>query len=926
MTTLDPRASAIEARRRVREGQRALSAERWVEAARCFLAALELAPRDGLAWYGQALALAGLGETQGAKQAMQRAVALDATLAARGVSLADTPLPSLPSSAGMQVPVPERAPRPRRPEASVSAAIERLAGQSDWAFAIVRPRTPVQLVSGEEWIAMARPFAAFFAEQPTPIAPILGRTEPETLAAWLGALIAGRSPTLLSYPSTKIQGAYFAEKIARYRELFDGAPVVGQARDLGDLPDLVTLDGLQGSFGDPRIVDGPEPLFVQCSSGTTGLQKAVAVTRDQLEHQVRTYAEALDVDANADRIVSWLPLYHDMGLVATLWLPLLMDVPVVFLDPFEWAARPAALYEVVASVGGTLVWQPNFAYALACRTPVSVDLSSVRSFVNCAEPISIEVTERFLRALPVRRDQLSHCYALAENVFAATQGPVGDAPRFATFDAEELAHGRVRRSPHGGRRLASCGRPLEGVEIRIDAELGEIGEILLRGPGTIDRYLGRPPERDDGWMPTGDLGFVDGGELFVTGRVADRIVSHGRNLQPHDLEEVIDGVDGVHPGRTMAVGVPDPAAGTEQVWAMFEPREGLGYSEADAVARTVADALSARFLVRADVVAVPRGWLRKTSSGKIARRANAARRLEQTARHVHIVGDSHVQVLWRRFREDHYRDVHAHWVGQLWSGGWRRVWSMIERVARNIRPEDVFVLSAGEAECRSIFGGAEDPDAAIAEAVAGYAALFRAIREVRPEGSLVYLTGIPTRPHELAEPPPEWRVVGSRADRLARQAAFYDAMRAWCDGHGVAFADACAPLQRADGAVPPAWLRDGVHLHPRYRREWLGPLTETIGLVSLASAPPAPREAFDGTWSEFRRRCVAFVEDRGEGRPFDEDRLVSDGALDSMGVVEFIGFLEAQFELGIDLVRVQRGDFDSLAAIWERWGEPRWSR
>ena len=921
-TTTDRSTEALEARRKVRDGQRALAAEQWVEAARCFLAALELSPRDGLAWYGQALALEALGQPAGAKQAMQRAVALDATLAARGVSSSATPLPSLPTSSGIQVPVPERTPRAARPDADVRGAIERLAGQNDWAFAIVRPRQPVQLVSGGEWVELARPFAERFREQPMPVVPILGRTEPDTLAAWLGALMAGRSPTLLSYPSTKIQGAYFAEKIARYRQLFGGAVVVGHPADRVDVPDLLTAADL-GSTGEDHdrmdVVEGDQQLFVQCSSGTTGLQKAVGVTRDQLEHQVRAYAEVLRLDANTDRIVSWLPLYHDMGLVATLWLPLLMDVPVVFLDPFEWAARPAALYEVVASVGGTLVWQPNFAYSLACRTPADVDLTSVRAFVSCAEPIAAEVERRFLETFPVRRDQLAHCYALAENVFAATQSPIGEPPRFAEFDAEGLARGEVRRMRQGGTRLASCGRPISGVDIRIDAEPGHIGEILLRGPCTVDGYLGRPPERSDGWMPTGDLGFLEDGELFVTGRLADQIVSQGRNLQPHDLEQVMNDWPGVHPGRTMAAGVADRVAGTEQVWALFEPAEGVGYPEADALSRNLADALQARFLVRADVSAVPRGWLRKTSSGKIARRANVERRTAQTARHVHVVGDSHVQVLWRTFREDHYRAVHAHWVGHLWADAWSRVWPLIERVARHIRPEDVFVVSAGEAECRRIFGEAADPAARIAASVDGYAALFDAIRNVRPEGPLVYATGIPTRSHEVPDALAEWSIVGELPERLANQAAFYGQMREWCAEHDVIFADLCTPFARQDGTVRDELLHDGVHLDPTHRRAWVGALTEAIGLVDLTPAPGAPQPPFQGAWADFRHRCRAFLVQRVGERAFDEDRLVTDGWLDSVGVVEFVGFLAGELELPIDLLTVRRTDFDSLRELYDRW-------
>ncbi|MEN0063755.1 MAG: AMP-binding protein [Myxococcota bacterium] len=919
--TDEPRARAIQARHHVREGQRALAAESWLEAARCFMAAIELAPRDGLAWYGQGLALEALGQPTASREAMQRAVALDGTLAARGISHGKTPLPSVPTSAGLQVPLPERTHRQPRPTADLGEALARLGTQSDWSFAVVRPGRQVDVVSGEQWVARARPWAAAFREQPHPILPMLGRTDGEVFAAWLGAILAGRAPTLLSYPSTKIQGTYFAEKIARYRALFGGAPVMGQAGDASTVDGIVCRKDLPANFefDGPTLVGARDTLFVQCSSGTTGLQKAVAVTRAQLERQVAAYADVLHLDANVDRIVSWLPLYHDMGLIATLWLPLLMDVPVVFLDPFEWAAQPRALYEVLAGVRGTLVWQPNFAYALACRTPVDVDLSSVRAFVSCAEPISPQVTDRFLRAFPVRRDQLAHCYALAENVFAATQSPIGEPPRFASFDPVALARGEVRRLAKGGVRLASCGRPIPGVQIRIEADLDRVGEILIRGPFTIDRYLGQEPTRIDGWVATGDLGFVDDGELFVTGRQADLIVHQGRNVQPHDLEEVMDGIEGVQPGRTMAVGVPDSESGTERIWAMFEPARGLGWPEADAIARTIEDAVYGSFLVRPDVMPVPRGWLRKTSSGKIARRDNAQRRATQTARHVHVIGDSHVQVLWRTFKVDFYERLHAHWVGQVWSEGWTSVWPLIERVARRIRPEDELVFSAGEAECRTRFAVAPDPFVAIDQAVDGYRALFERLRSIRPEGRITYMTGIPTRTHEVASPSPEWPIRGALVDRVAHQARFYQTMRAWCNASGFGFVDACSPFQNPDGTVQEARLHDGVHLAASHRRAWVGTLIEALGLVDLTPSPEAPRPVFDGSYDDFYERCIAFVRARARGRTIDEERLVTSGLLDSIGVVEFIGFLEAQFSLGIDLVGVQRSDFDALRGIYDRW-------
>jgi acyl-CoA synthetase (AMP-forming)/AMP-acid ligase II len=291
---------------------------------------------------------------------------------------------------------------------------------------------------------------------------------------------------------------------------------------------------------------------------------------------------------------------------------------------------------------------PNFAFAFlaqgASRTPRPArDLSSVRAWINCSEPIQSGTVERFLEAFAgdgVRDASLGACYALAENVFAATQSRPGPLRRLRV-DREALSCGMVREAPDGrdSITLVSCGDPLPTTGVRIVGPTGEaspamaIGEIQVRGEHLFAGYFHRPDlteaSHKEGWFATGDLGFLWDGELYVTGRAKDLIIVQGRNFYPGDIEHVVGELPGVAPGRVVAFGVPDPSAGTEQLIVLAEPSADEPSPMLPLQIRArVAEAFA---LTPHDVRVVPRRWLVKSTSGKLARRDNRDKYL----RHVH---------------------------------------------------------------------------------------------------------------------------------------------------------------------------------------------------------------------------------------------------------------------------------------------------
>jgi acyl-CoA synthetase (AMP-forming)/AMP-acid ligase II len=472
------------------------------------------------------------------------------------------------------------------------------------------------------------------------------------LSAWLAPLLAGAIPSIFPWPTEKLSAEYYDGSVSallsicgatalltthdllgRLSPLAAGAPALKTVLDVDGLAPVPTLPGIPRA----RLEDAEAISILQHSSGSTGLQKGVALSSRAVFAQLDNYGRALEVTAG-DRVANWMPLYHDGGLIAGFLQPLLLGLPLSILSPIDWIHDPVLLLEAITRDRSTLCWLPNFAYNfLAAKIPdrklAGIDLSSMRAFVNTAEPVRASSHARFLdrfRDFGLDPLALTTSYGTAENVLAMTQSDPSAPVRIDVVDRGRLARGKVAIPAEPGPDAAamlSSGAPIPGTRLRVvDAEFRDfpdrrVGEILLSSDCMLTEYFRRPDLTaeafHEGWYRTGDEGYFADGEIYVTGRRKDLIIVGGANVYPQDLEFLADHVPGVHPGRTVAFGVDNDRTGTEDVVVLFEPeRSGDGNAVREAVREAIARQSD---VVARDVRAVAPMWLIKTSSGKISR-------------------------------------------------------------------------------------------------------------------------------------------------------------------------------------------------------------------------------------------------------------------------------------------------------------------
>ncbi|NTU62330.1 MAG: fatty acyl-AMP ligase, partial [Chloroflexi bacterium] len=395
--------------------------------------------------------------------------------------------------------------------------------------------------------------------------------------------------------------------------------------------------------------DASEIAFLQHSSGTTGLQKGVALSHEAVLNQVASYSEAIALNDD-DVIVSWLPLYHDMGLIAGFILPLVQGVPLVMMSPFDWVAHPALLLHAIHDYRGTLCWLPNFAYnhcarRIRQRDSEGMSLASMRLFINCSEPVRYESHQMFLErfaANGVTNEMLTVSYAMAENTFAVTQTPLGQAARSDVVDRIELEQNRfakpVERDHPNAQVRVSCGPAITNTAAKIIDEAGnalperQVGQVVVQSDCMLSEYYKRPDLQpfQDGWYRTGDMGYMADGELYIVGRLKDLIINAGKNVYPQDIEAIVNTVPGVYPGRAVVFGVADEREGTELIGVVAEVTVDDPL-ERKHLATQIRNTVAKQSMVTVTYVhLVGERWLIKTSSGKIARAANREKWLAET--------------------------------------------------------------------------------------------------------------------------------------------------------------------------------------------------------------------------------------------------------------------------------------------------------
>ena len=566
-----------------------------------------------------------------------------------------------PARAAGAVSVQPPAPATSGPPADARTLVEVL----DWHVERQPDRTQITLLGDEgethiSYLALAqasRRVAAGLQQRglaPRQTVAIMLPTSADYFYVYFGILLAGGVPVPI-YPPARL--AQIEEHVRRHGRILANARAammvtVRQGRGVARLLQaqvetlraVVSADELleAGEALQPVAIDASDTAFIQYTSGSTGDPKGVVLTHANLLANLRAMGPALGIRPD-DVFVSWLPLYHDMGLIGA-WLgTLYYGLPLVVMSPLAFLARPARWLRAIQDYRGTLSAAPNFAYELCARKIddaelQGLDLSSWRLAANGAEAVLPETLARFRdRFAPygLRPSAITPVYGLAECSVGLAfpppgRGPRIDAVRRDAFVAEGQALPAGDDDPTA-LRFVSCGHAIPGHALRVvDAQGRPVAERLegrleFQGPSATAGYLDNPKATAqllrDGWLDTGDRAYLADGELFITGRVKDIVIRGGRNIYPHEVEEVVSEVAGVRKGCVAVFGSVDPAGGTERLVVLAETRERAPESR-ERVRAAVADRVFGALGEPADlIVLAPPHTVLKTSSGKVRRSA-----------------------------------------------------------------------------------------------------------------------------------------------------------------------------------------------------------------------------------------------------------------------------------------------------------------
>jgi fatty-acyl-CoA synthase len=481
---------------------------------------------------------------------------------------------------------------------------------------------------------------------------------PAAQAVWL----CGGSVTMLHQPTARTDLATWAEDTVSVLRMIDsrlvllGAPfdALGPALTERGIP-FRTFDSLADADGpedaaiepDADVAGEDDTALLQLTSGSTAEPKAVRITHRNLFANLSGMVEASKLDIERDVMVSWLPLFHDMGMVGFLTVPMTTGLELVTVTPADFLTRPLLWAELISKYGGTVTAAPNFAYAVLGRQLVrveegSLDLSTLRIALNGAEPIDPDAVEAFTSAgakFGLRPESVLAAYGMAETALGVSFAPVDVGLEVDHIDADQLESHRqaVPAGDRPSRRFPRLGPPLPGIEARVVGDDGrvlgerEVGVLQLRGDSVTPGYLtvhGPVATQDaEGWIDTGDEGYLADGDVVVCGRRKDVIIMGGRNIYPTDIERAAGTAGDVRAGNAVAVRVlagGESGRHRESFTVAVESRKA-GDPEAEQLIRkdVISRVVSAVGVRPAEVVVLGPGTLPKTPSGKLRRAATA---------------------------------------------------------------------------------------------------------------------------------------------------------------------------------------------------------------------------------------------------------------------------------------------------------------
>jgi acyl-CoA synthetase (AMP-forming)/AMP-acid ligase II len=428
---------------------------------------------------------------------------------------------------------------------------------------------------------------------------LIFQTSPELVLAWLGVVAAGRVPLILQYPTQKISKEYWHSSVrdtmtrCQIGTLLCASCLSHFAPE--QLAPTIFLEPLtqedSGTFDLKFPMDGH---ILQLSSGTTGFKKPIRFDFNSLQKHAFLYNQVMGL-TNRDRIVSWLPLYHDMGFIACFVMPLLLGTPVIMIDPMNWVAQPRLLFDAIERFGGSVCYMPNFGFEVMSKLGKSGPFPTMRHWISCSEPTYAATLERFIAATNVAPATISTCYGMAENVFAVTQ-----SSGFRVIERD-------------GQRHVSCGSAIPQTEVK---EVS--GELFVRSPHSLNGYEGGGEICDqEGFFATGDIGFIQDSEIVVTGRMQDLANIGGRKFLLNDLDFALGQLFPKSAGRIASLAIFDGASGTEKALFLIEVENFWEWERSPDIPRLVREVIGVEWM---EVHFVPPRFITKTSSGKINRK------------------------------------------------------------------------------------------------------------------------------------------------------------------------------------------------------------------------------------------------------------------------------------------------------------------
>jgi acyl-CoA synthetase (AMP-forming)/AMP-acid ligase II/acetyltransferase-like isoleucine patch superfamily enzyme len=469
----------------------------------------------------------------------------------------------------------------------------------------------------------------------------------DLFASFYAAINLGIIPAYYAYPSPKQTVESFVismQNLLNYNEIslvitFEEVEIV--LRDQKDefAKNLQTVD-----FTKINRVDGEnqfqfleitQEAFLQFSSGTTAAKKGVLIDIPSLFNQIEAYAPSLEFNEDS-RIISWLPHYHDMGLIACMFLPFIQKIPIIMMSPFEWVKNPGILLKSIEEQQGTHIWLPNFALGHICKTHSenelrSYNLHSLKRIVLCSEPVLYETLSDFKQKMNWDSDstiRIDNCYAMAENTYAMTQtGPNGI--NFIEIDENSFQKEHKIVLQTSGKKIASAGYPLPNIQIVINDTHGNalpedvVGEVLIKSNCMLRGYYKNEKATEEafvnGFFNTGDLGFFHDGQLYITGRKKELIIVGGENIYPQDIELILNKEEKLVPGRNVVFGVDDDRIGTEKIVILAELKNQHDIPDITLLSSKILNSLN--ISVR-EIHFLPHMSLKKGTAGKISRFLN----------------------------------------------------------------------------------------------------------------------------------------------------------------------------------------------------------------------------------------------------------------------------------------------------------------